>query len=172
MCRLTSSSASSRSWPTRRSHTYQILTKRSKRLASLADKLDWAPNVWMGVSVESEHYAFRIDHLRSVPAAARFISAEPLLEALPNLDLSSIHWLIAGGESGHNARPMKEEWALDLRDQCAAADVAFFFKQWGGRTPKAGGRQLDGSFHNDMPAPAFQPINGTSVHMSGRGRTA
>ena len=85
-------------------HTYQILTKRSKRLASLADQLDWPPNVWMGVSVESKRYAFRINHLRSVPAAVRFISAEPLLGPLPNLDLSSIHWLIAGGESGHNAR--------------------------------------------------------------------
>ena len=106
----------------------------------------------MGVSVESKRYAFRINHLRSVPAAVRFISAEPLLEALPNLDLSSIHWLIAGGESGHNARRMNEEWALDLRDQCAAANVAFFFKQWGGRTPKAGGRELNGSYHDDMPA--------------------
>ena len=140
-------------------HTYQILTKRSKRLASLADKLDWRPNVWMGVSVESERYAFRIDHLRSVPAAVRFISAEPLLEALPNLDLSSIHWLIAGGESGHNARPMKEEWALDLRDQCAAAGVDFFFKQWGGRTPKANGRHLDGELHDQMPTGLAGPAS-------------
>ena len=132
-------------------HTYQILTKRSKRLASLAAKLDWPPNVWMGVSIESKRYAFRINHLRSVPAAVRFISAEPLLGPLPNLDLSSIHWLIAGGESGHNARPMNEEWVLDLRDQCAAADVAFFFKQWGGRTPKAGGRVLDGTLHDALP---------------------
>ena len=140
-------------------HTYQILTKRSKRLASLADKLDWAPNVWMGVSVESERYAFRIDHLRSVPAAVRFISAEPLLEALPNLDLSSIHWLIAGGESGHNARPMDEEWVLDLRDQCAAAGVNFFFKQWGGRTPKANGRHLDGELHDQMPTGLAGPAS-------------
>ena len=132
-------------------HTYQILTKRSKRLASLADKLDWAPNVWMGVSVESKRYSFRINHLRSVPAAVRFISAEPLLGPLYDLDLSTIHWLIAGGESGHNARPMNEEWALDLRDQCAAADVAFFFKQWGGRTPKANGRHLEGELHDQMP---------------------
>ena len=132
-------------------HTYQILTKRSKRLASLADQLDWPPNVWMGVSVESERYAFRIDHLRSVPAAVRFVSAEPLLGPLPDLDLSSIHWLIAGGESGHNARPMDEEWVLDLRDQCAAANAAFFFKQWGGRTPKAGGRLLEGALHDARP---------------------
>ena len=132
-------------------HTYQILTKRSKRLASLADQLDWPLNVWMGVSVESSRYTFRINHLRSVPAAVRFISAEPLLGALPDLNLSGIHWLIAGGESGHNARPMEEEWALDLRDQCTAADVAFFFKQWGGRTPKANGRHLDGELHDQMP---------------------
>ena len=140
-------------------HTYQILTKRSKRLASLAAKLDWPPNVWMGVSVESKRYAFRINHLRSVPAAVRFISAEPVLEALPNLDLSSIHWLIAGGESGHNARPMDEAWVLDLRDQCAAADVAFFFKQWGGRTPKANGRHLDGELHDQMPTSLVGPAS-------------
>lgn len=132
-------------------HTYQVLTKRSKRLASVACDLDWPTNVWMGVSVETKRYAFRIDHLRSVGAAVRFISAEPLLGALPDLDLSGIHWLIAGGESGHNARPMDEGWVLDLRDQCAAAGVAFFFKQWGGRTPKAGGRELDGVYHNEMP---------------------
>ncbi|MDE0268934.1 MAG: phage Gp37/Gp68 family protein [Acidimicrobiaceae bacterium] len=132
-------------------HTYQILTKRSKRLTLLADKLNWSSNIWMGVSVESKRYAFRIDHLRSVDAAVRFISAEPLLEALPDLDLSSIHWLIAGGESGHNARPLREEWVIDLRDQCAAAGVAFFFKQWGGRTSKANGRELNGSYHDDMP---------------------
>ena len=137
-------------------HTYQILTKRSKRLASLADQLDWPPNVWMGVSVESSRYAFRIDHLRSVPAAVRFISAEPLLEPLPHLDLSGIHWLIAGGESGHHARPMDEAWVLNLRDQCAAAEVAFFFKQWGGRTPKANGRHLDGELHDQMPASMHQ----------------
>ena len=147
-------------------HTYQILTKRSKRLASLADKLDWPSNVWMGVSLESKRYAFRINHLRSVDSAIRFISAEPLLGSLPNLDLSDIHWLIAGGESGHNARPMNEEWALDLRDQCAAANVAFFFKQWGGRTPKANGRELDGTHHNAMPA---APARTSADHAVGRG---
>lgn len=132
-------------------HTYQILTKRSSRLASLAPDLDWPANVWMGVSVENDRYAFRIDHLRSVEAAVRFVSAEPLLGPLPGLDLSSIHWLIAGGESGPNARPMDEAWARGLRDQCREADVAFFFKQWGGRTPKSGGRELDGIFHNELP---------------------
>lgn len=132
-------------------HTYQVLTKRSKRLASVAGDLDWPSNVWMGVTVETPRYAFRIDHLRKVDAAVRFISAEPLLEALPNLDLTKIHWLIAGGESGFGARRIEEEWVLDLRDQCAAAGVAFFFKQWGGRTPKAKGRELRGGFHDEMP---------------------
>ena len=132
-------------------HTYQILTKRSRRLAALAPDLDWPPNVWMGVSVENDRYAFRIDHLRSVKAAVRFVSAEPLLGPLPGLDLSSIHWLIAGGESGPNARPMEKAWVRDLRDQCREANVAFFFKQWGGRTPKSGGRELDGAYHDEFP---------------------
>ncbi len=132
-------------------HTYQILTKRSRRLALVADQLVWPSNVWMGVSIESSPYGFRIDHLRSVDAAVRFVSAEPLLGPLPDLDLSSIDWLIAGGESGPGARPMEQAWVRDLRDQCGAAGVAFFFKQWGGRTPKAGGRSLDGALHDEMP---------------------
>ena len=132
-------------------HTYQILTKRSQRLASLAQDLDWPSNVWMGVSVENDRYAFRVDHLRTVPAEVRFVSAEPLLGPLPELDLSSIHWLIAGGESGPNARPMDESWVRGLRDHCQAKGVAFFFKQWGGRTPKSGGRELDGTFYDELP---------------------
>lgn len=132
-------------------HTYQVLTKRSKRLAAVARELGWPSNVWMGVSVESDRYAFRLDHLRSVDAAVRFVSAEPLLGPLPNLDLTSIDWLIAGGESGPNARPMDEDWVRDIRDQCGEAGVAFFFKQWGGRTPKAGGRVLDGAVYDEMP---------------------
>ena len=133
-------------------HTYQILTKRSQRLAAVGPELDWPPNVWMGVSVETGRYAFRIDHLRTVPAEVRFISAEPLLGPLSYLDLSGIHWLIAGGESGPGARPMEESWVLDLRDQCEAADVAFFFKQWGGFHSKAGGRLLAGEVYDDMPS--------------------
>ena len=133
-------------------HTYQVLTKRSKRLAAVADEIDWPDNVWMGVSVETERYAFRLDHLRDVPATVRFVSAEPLLGPLPDLDLTAIDWLIAGGESGPNARPMDESWVRDIRDQCGSAGVAFFFKQWGGRTPKAGGRELDGALHDAMPA--------------------
>ena len=133
-------------------HTYQILTKRSQRLQKLASAIDWPPNVWMGVSVENLRYSFRVDHLRSVDSAVRFVSAEPLLDALPDLNLDGIHWLIVGGESGHNARPMEADWVRDLRDQCQSADVAFFFKQWGGRTPKSGGRELDGMLYDEMPA--------------------
>ena len=133
-------------------HTYQILTKRSKRLAAVGPELVWPQNVWMGVSVETGRYTFRIDHLRTVPAEVRFISAEPLLGPLADLDLSGIHWVIAGGESGPGARLMEEAWVLDLRDQCATADVAFFFKRWGGRHSKSGGRLLAGRVYDDMPS--------------------
>jgi protein gp37 len=132
-------------------HQYQVLTKRSKRLATLGLKLEWPPNLWIGVSVENSKYRFRLDHLRRVNAAVRFVSAEPLLGPLEDLDLEGIHWLIAGGESGPRARPMEEAWLLDLRDQCAAAEVPFFFKQWGGATPKAGGRTLAGQTYDEMP---------------------
>lgn len=135
-------------------HTYQVLTKRSKRLAALANTFTWPPNVWMGVSVETDRYVFRIDHLREVDAAVRFVSAEPLLGPLMKLDLCGIKWLIVGGESGHGARPIESAWVRDLRDQCAQSEVDFFFKQWGGRTPKAGGRELDGIYHNAIPLPA------------------
>lgn len=131
-------------------HTYQVLTKRSKRLARMADSLEWTPNIWMGVSVEMQKYAFRVDHLRAVDAAVRFVSAEPLIGPL-QLDLEGIGWLIAGGESGPGARPMSPDWALALRDTCREAGTAFFFKQWGGHTPKAGGRELDGRTWDDMP---------------------
>jgi protein gp37 len=132
-------------------HTYQLLTKRSKRLLRVAPKLEWPPNVWMGVSVEGARYRFRIDHLRQVDAAVRFISAEPLLGPLGAVDLTGIDWVIAGGESGPRARPMDIAWDRQLRDQCAARGVSFFFKQWGGRSPKAGGRELDGRTWDDMP---------------------
>ena len=132
-------------------HQYQVLTKRSKRLADVGQKLRWPPNLWMGVSVENSRYRFRLDHLRRINAAVRFVSAEPLLGPLEELDLVGIDWLIAGGESGPGARPVEEAWLIDLRDQCAAGGVPFFFKQWGGRTPKAGGRTLQGSTHDEMP---------------------
>jgi protein gp37 len=132
-------------------HTYQVLTKRPQRVRKLALDLPWPTNVWMGTSVESDKYAFRIDHLRAAPAHIRFLSLEPLLGPLPNLDLSGIHWVIVGGESGPRARPMRPGWVEDIHTQCVAASVPFFFKQWGGRTPKAGGRALNGIPYDEMP---------------------
>jgi protein gp37 len=133
-------------------HTYQVLTKRSARLRKVADRLDWPANVWMGVSVENEDAMSRIDDLRSVPAGVKFLSCEPLLGPLPGIDLDGIDWVIAGGESGSNHRPIQPEWVTDIRDACQAARVPFFFKQWGGRTPKAGGRALEGMVWDEMPA--------------------
>lgn len=133
-------------------HTYQVLTKRSLRLTRIADQLDWPANVWMGVSVENTSYLDRVDHLRQVPAAVRFLSCEPLLGPLPGLDLDGIGWVIAGGESGPGHRPLDAEWVREIRDACAEAGVPFFFKQWGGRTPKALGRELDGRLWDGMPA--------------------
>ena len=132
-------------------HTFQILTKRHQRLVDLAGRFDWPPNVWMGVSIENRRFVHRADFLREVPAAVRFISAEPLLGPLEGLDLSQIDWLIAGGESGPGHRPVREAWLLQLRDQCQRDGVDFFFKQWGGRWPKQGGRQLDGREWNALP---------------------
>jgi protein gp37 len=134
-------------------HTYQLLTKRPRRLARLATELPWPENVWVGVSVETMAQTWRVDAVRAVPAAVRFISAEPLLGLLDGLDLTGIDWLIAGGESGPNHRPVEGEWVRSLRDQCDSAGVAFFFKQWGGRTPKANGRELDGVLYDAMPVP-------------------
>ena len=135
-------------------HTYQVLTKRGRRLRRLADQLPWPPNVWMGVSIEDGRVLSRADELRDVPAAVRFLSCEPLLGPLTELDLSDIGWLIAGGESGPRHRPMNPEWARNLRDKCVRSEVPFFFKQWGGRTPKEGGRLLDGRTWDEMPVDA------------------
>lgn len=132
-------------------HTYQALTKRAHRMERVADRLRWPSNLWMGVSVESDDVVDRIDHLRNTPAATRFLSCEPLLTPLPDLILDEIDWVIVGGESGQNARPMDPAWARDIRDQCNTAGVAFFFKQWGGRTPKANGRHLDGRTWDEYP---------------------
>lgn len=132
-------------------HRFQVLTKRSRRLAQLADSLNWSNNIWMGVSVENQRYSFRIDHLRKVPSNIRFLSLEPLIGPLPDLDLTGIHWVIVGGESGYRARPINPDWVRDIRDQCAEASVPFFFKQWGGRTSKAGGRILDRRTFDEMP---------------------
>lgn len=133
-------------------HTFQVLTKRSGRLAELAPDLQWPSHVWMGVSIEDDRVAHRADDLRSVPAAVRFISAEPLLGPLETVSLDGIDWLIAGGESGPRHRPVEGEWLRALRDRCSAEDVAFFFKQWGGRSPKANGRELDGREWSEWPA--------------------
>jgi protein gp37 len=133
-------------------HTFQILTKRPDRVVELASSLPWPSNLWMGVSIENRRFVSRADRLREIPAKVRFISAEPLLGPLEGLDLSGIQWLIAGGESGHKHRRVDAEWVRQLRDDCGDEGVAFFFKQWGGRTPKAGGRELDGRTYDGMPA--------------------
>lgn len=133
-------------------HRYQVLTKRSTRLRRIADKLPWPENVWIGVSVESAETLYRVDDLREVPASVRFLSCEPLLGPLDGLDVSGIDWVIAGGESGPGHRPMNPAWVTSIRDLCADEQVAFFFKQWGGRTPKSGGRELDGRTWDEMPA--------------------
>lgn len=132
-------------------HRFQVLTKRADRLADLATALPWPPNVWMGVSVESKAYLPRIDRLRKTGAAVRFLSVEPLLEDLGRFDLTGIDWVIAGGESGPGARPMRADWVRGLRDLCQGSGVAFFFKQWGGTRKKAAGRLLDGALWNEMP---------------------
>lgn len=132
-------------------HTFQILTKRSERLAELAPELNWPPNVWMGVSIETAKYIWRADHLRKVPAAVRFLSLEPLLGPLGDLDLSGIHWVIVGGESGPGARPVEVSWVREIRKQCHRQRVPFFFKQWGGVQKKKGGRLLDGRTWDGMP---------------------
>ena len=133
-------------------HTYQVLTKRPERLLELASDLPWPENVWMGVSVENVKYYFRIDFLRQVPAKVRFLSLEPLLGPMPDLKLKGIHWVIVGGESGPNARPVNEEWVRSIKQQCRKRKVPFFFKQWGGLNKKEAGRLLDGRTWDDMPA--------------------
>ncbi|MBV8202547.1 MAG: phage Gp37/Gp68 family protein [Acidobacteria bacterium] len=138
-------------------HTFQVLTKRAERLAALAPHLPWPENVWQGVSVESERYLPRIASLQRVDAAVRFLSLAPLLEPLPRLHLDGISWVIVGGESGLQHRLIEVEWVRAIRDQCVRKGVAFFFKQWGGRTPKAGGRRLDGKEWNQMPLPLRRP---------------
>jgi protein gp37 len=132
-------------------HTFQILTKRSARLAELAPDLDWPPNVWMGVSIETTEYLWRADHLRTVPAAVRFLSLEPLLGPLGPLDLSGIHWVIVGGESGPGARPIQAKWVREIRKQCSVAGIPFFFKQWGGVQKKRNDRVLDDRTWDEMP---------------------
>jgi protein gp37 len=132
-------------------HRFQVLTKRAERLTELSTRLQWPANVWMGVSIESEAYRGRVEHLRSTGAQIKFLSLEPLLGPLRDLDLDSIDWVIVGGESGPGARPMDREWVLDIRDQCQRARVPFFFKQWGGTNKKSTGRELQGRTWDEMP---------------------
>lgn len=140
-------------------HTFQVLTKRSERLAELSGQLQWPENVWMGVSVEDQRVISRIADLRQCPAQTRFLSCEPLIGSLNDLDLAGIHWLIAGGESGPGARPMDPAWVLSLRDQCREQGVAFFFKQWGGKRKHTTGRELEGRLHSEYPAPPSQRLD-------------
>jgi protein gp37 len=132
-------------------HVFQILTKRARRLARIAPTLPWPSNVWQGVSVENARYTSRAADLVKVPAAVRFLSVEPLLGPIPELPLDGVGWVIVGGESGPDHRPIRPEWVREIRGQCQRAGVPFFFKQWGGRTSKAGGRLLDGQEWNEMP---------------------
>jgi protein gp37 len=132
-------------------HRFQVLTKRSQRLLRLSPTLDWRTNIWMGVSVENEDYKFRIDHLRETGAHIKFLSLEPLLGPLPDLNLHGIDWAIVGGESGPGARVMRREWVIDIRNQCQAAGVPFFFKQWGGTNKKKSGRTLENRTWDEMP---------------------
>lgn len=132
-------------------HIFQVLTKRSDILIAYAPHLNWTPNIWMGVTVEDASVAERIDHLRKTKASLKFLSCEPLLGSLDKLDLHGIGWVIAGGESGINPRPMKEEWVLALQEQCRQAKVPFFFKQWGGRNKKKAGAELRGREWKERP---------------------
>jgi protein gp37 len=140
-------------------HTFQVLTKRARRLSQLDTVLYWPQNVWMGVTVENAETLWRIENLRSTKARVKFLSLEPLLSPLGTLDLSGIDWVIVGGESGPGARPLREDWVTDIRDQCVAAGVPFFFKQWGGFYRKRNGRLLDGRTWDEMPGTIRAPAD-------------
>jgi len=149
-------------------HTYQVLTKRAERLKKLAPSLSWPKKVWMGVSVEHQEYWYRVDLLRAVPAAVRFLSLEPLLGPIFSLELSGIHWVIAGGESGPGARPMKPEWVRAIRDACIAQSVPFHFKQWGGTNKKQSGRRLDRRTWDQLPLASRAPDKTTRLGIGDR----
>lgn len=137
-------------------HVFQVLTKRADRLFELHKELKWTHNIWMGVSVENEKVKSRIDFLRKTDAKVKFLSLEPLIGPLPKLNMKKIDWVIVGGESGHNPRPMNPDWVLDIQEQCEKKNVAFFFKQWGGRNKKAAGRILNGRTYDEMPEVELQ----------------
>lgn len=132
-------------------HIFQVLTKRSDRLLELNKYLPWSKNIWMGVSVENQDYTFRIDDLKKTDAQTKFLSIEPLLGPIKNLSLKNIDWVIVGGESGPKARPMSEEWVVDIKEKCIKQSVPFFFKQWGGVQKKKNGRELEGKTWDQMP---------------------
>jgi protein gp37 len=132
-------------------HTFQVLTKRSKRLAELCQLLKWPSNVWMGVSVENQDYVYRIENLAKTPAAMKFVSMEPLIGPADNANFSLVDWVIVGGESGPGSRPMQEEWVTAIRDKCGESNVPFFFKQWGGANKKKAGRLLEGRLWDEIP---------------------
>ena len=133
-------------------HVFQVLTKREGRLLELNERLNWSPNIWMGVSVEDENHISRIDFLRKTDSCVKFISFEPLLEPIQNLNLQNINWVIVGGESGPKARPIRKRWVIDILDQCRKYNVKFFFKQWGGVNKKKNGRELNGRIFNEFPS--------------------
>ena len=132
-------------------HVFQVLTKRSERLLELHKELKWTDNIWMGVSVEDERVTDRIDFLRKTKAKVKFLSLEPLIAPLPNLNLKKIDWVIVGGESGHRPRPIEKDWVIDIMEQCEKENVSFFFKQWGGKNKKKSGRILNGRTYDEMP---------------------
>lgn len=135
-------------------HKFQVLTKRSQRLAELSSEIQWPENVWMGVSVENTNFTYRIDHLRQTQAQTKFLSIEPLLGPIPRIDLNGINWVIVGGESGPYARPMEKEWVIEIKNQCLTQKVPFFFKQWGGKNKKLNGRLLEGRTWDGLPVSA------------------
>ncbi len=134
-------------------HIFQVLTKRAERIEKIKDKVKWSNNIWLGVSVENERNIWRIEYLANSPAKVKFLSLEPLLSDIPNLSLKNIDWVIVGGESGINARPMEKQWVINIKNQCEKAGVPFFFKQWGGINKKKTGRLLDGKTYDEMPIP-------------------
>ncbi len=140
-------------------HTFQALTKRPERVRELNEQLHWTSNIWLGVSIESERWLHRLDTLRETDAQTKFLSLEPLLGPLPNLDLAGVHWVIVGGESGPGARPMNPDWVRNIRDKCLASEAPFFFKQWGGVFKKRNGRVLDNRTWDQMPDIAGRRLN-------------
>ena len=134
-------------------HTFQVLTKRPKRLKKISDKLNWTPNIWMGVTVEANEYIDRVDYLRDCPATIKFLSIEPLIASVDKLNYTGIDWVIVGGESGYGAREIKKEWVLEIQKKCVKSNIYFFFKQWGGVNKKKTGRLLNGKTYDAMPIP-------------------